>query len=94
MYAGFLSCVLYDLMLPICCGCSIFLRALSDLFLCAATAFMLFFALYLTGSSSVRIYMPAAFALGAVICRLSVHKLVTGFVKYISRNRKNRTDGE
>ena len=92
--AGFLSAVLYDMLLPACRICSRGLQLLMDLFLCTATALLILLSLYGTGSAVLRAYMLFAFAGGAVLYRCSIRRAIRFLTKQRLKKRKKHADGE
>lgn len=94
MYAGFVSCALFDLLRPLFYGKNLILVLIFDLFLSILTAFFVFLSIYFSGASKIRLYMCFAFVTGGIIYLYSIKRVIQKWADARLIKRKSPADVE
>ena len=94
MLAGVSSALVYEIGTLLLRTKSFFLRCIFDLFLSAATVFVLFIAVYESGESNLRFYMLCAFVIGSGVCSFVIHKVLENTLYHLSEKRKSAENSE
>jgi len=91
IYTGFFAAALIHLFLHLNKHCLLVFKLLTDIFLCAAIAFLVFASIAITGADTLRLYMLASLSAGFFMYQLGPKRLLMQIINRIKRKiRKHR----